>query len=341
MEPLRNGLLSLIPCDWFTDRANSTVWVAIYTSLFLASTDFDRVARDFFGTSHEPQPRPKYPVAVCCGQLHGLNVPSFGFAVVTNPKSGESSLRVKCDMRALEETNYVLLVTPLKIDGDSRNYLEARKQLDASAGLLCIHTGVNFMRDLAAEGEVTAHDGQFTSAWQGYVTPATSQGPFLAAELGAARLEAKDAIRSLPDAKQDRITLALQLMNQGMRQENGFLHYWTALEIVGGNANQIRGRLRRIYNLKSHKEGGEATRFNVIAKWRHQYVHKGIVPPLTPDVERYLQLMFVDLLRDELSLASHRYLSDLQNAVGYDLSPIGLADNRTGPSSKKRNRQRV
>ncbi len=120
-----------------------------------------------------------------------------------------------------------------------------------------------------------------------------------------------------------------------MRQENGFLQYWTALEVLCGKANQIRERLRRIYHLRSHREAGESTRFDALVKWRQQYVHKGIAPPLTQDVERYLQLMFVDLLRDELELPSHNCIAELQTAAGYDLSPIGLKDNRTEEQKKE------
>src|SRR5262249_16633513 len=63
--------------------------------------------------------------------------------------------------------------------------------------------------------------------------------------------------------------------------------------------------------------------------WRGDYVHKGKAPFLSADVERYVQLLFLDLLRHELDLPQRRYAAAMQKAVGVDLSPIGLADNRT------------
>ncbi len=63
-------------------------------------------------------------------------------------------------------------------------------------------------------------------------------------------------------------------------------------------------------------------------------MHKGIRPLLSPDVERYIQLMFLDLLRYEIDLSHRGHISSIKRASGYNLSPLGLADNRTEDQKK-------
>lgn len=121
-----------------------------------------------------------------------------------------------------------------------------------------------------------------------------------------------------------------QSMNDAMRMNDAFLEYWTALEVIcNGKANRIKTRLQKIYKLINQQEAGAATGLNTLAKWRHEYFHLGIRPSLSPDVERYIQLMFLDLLRFEIDLSPRGHLAAIQAAEGYDLSPIGLEDKRT------------
>jgi hypothetical protein len=123
-----------------------------------------------------------------------------------------------------------------------------------------------------------------------------------------------------------RILLALRLIDDAMRREEGFLGYWTALEVVcAGGANKIKATLAKVYGIKYQNAAAEATRLSVFSRWRHDYVHHGVRPNLNADVGRYLPLLFLDLLRHELGLPSRRYVAALQAARGYDFSSIGLA----------------
>jgi hypothetical protein len=141
--------------------------------------------------------------------------------------------------------------------------------------------------------------------------------------------EVAEAILAQTGDKSRRLMLALELIDAAMRTGHGFFEYWTALEVVvAGKVNRMKSILSAIYGVRSHHEVGEQTGLNVLARWRHEYVHKGIRPPLTADIERYLQLLFLDLLRHELGLPSRKYVVAVQNAVGYDLSSLGLANDQ-------------
>lgn len=68
--------------------------------------------------------------------------------------------------------------------------------------------------------------------------------------------------------------------------------------------------------------------FGVLEKWRHNLVHEGILPVVSASVERYLQLMFLDLLRLELELPARHHMLLMQQASGYDLTPLGFGKTR-------------
>lgn len=86
----------------------------------------------------------------------------------------------------------------------------------------------------------------------------------------------------------------------------------------------------------SHKEflkvldkinfGGQerSTGFKKIITWRNNFFHHGIKPIITSDVERYIQLLYLDVLRFELNLVAKRHLLTAINSKDFDLSTIGL-----------------
>jgi len=45
---------------------------------------------------------------------------------------------------------------------------------------------------------------------------------------------------------------------------------------------------------------------------------------MNADVERYLQLLFLDTLRFELGLPSRGHLAAIQNSANFDLSQLGI-----------------
>jgi hypothetical protein len=54
-------------------------------------------------------------------------------------------------------------------------------------------------------------------------------------------------------------------------------------------------------------------------------IHKGLTPVVSAPMERYLQLMFLDLLRYELNMDTKGYMAMMQQSKGYDLSPLRIA----------------
>lgn len=268
-------------------------------------------------------------IAFACVTLKELKVPVFAHDMYAD-EAGGTRLDVKADQKPLPECAYVFLATPFRVDGKPGKESEAKAALATAAGLVCLHVGLNALRDLVFDGEVNAGDGTFSHAGEPWRMPQPCEGPFLARQNGEDIQEIAQCISRLREPTQSRVRLAVQLVDNGMRKTEGFFEYWTALEVLcDGRSHRIRERLARLYRIRNYKGAANRSGFTTLEKWRHDYIHRGRRPPLTADVERYLQLLFLDLLRQELGLPSRAHLAAMQAAVGYDLSPIGLADNRT------------
>jgi hypothetical protein len=268
-------------------------------------------------------------IACIVGTIKGLKVPTFTHDMYAD-EAGRVRIDLKVDEKLLPETAYLALATPMKVDGKLGNESEAKAALAVAAGLFALHTGLNTLRDLLFDGETNAKGGTFSHPGEPWKMPQRCEGPFLGRQNGQDIQEIAQCVSRLSEPQRGRISLALRLVDRGMRDGQGFFEYWTALEVLcDGKAPRIKDKLARLYMIRNHREASDRLGFTMLEKWRHDYIHRGRTPPLTADVERYFQLLFLDLLRQALGLPFRAHLAGMQGAVGYDLSPIGLADTRT------------
>jgi len=334
-------LMDLAPDSWFTDREKSSFWLRIYTSLFIPHAEFKYALNQLFSGIKKDEKiihQVKY-ILFGGGLVKDMKVPCFSFYIYSQ-ESGQLVLETKVDDRTLKETNYIFIAVPFKVDGVLGDESLTRKKLDSVASLIRIYTGQNFMREIVFEGEIDAATGNFSTSSKPIKMPQIVEGPFLAKQNGISIKEISEKISTLPEDKKRRIELALQFMNDAMDKDSGFFEYWTALEIVcNGKSGKIKRRLADIYKITSHNDAAKKTGFKKIAEWRHDFIHKGIRPTISADVERYIQLLFLDLLRHEIGLPCEGHIVSIQQAQGYNLTPLGLKDNRTKEQKELSERQ--
>jgi len=321
-RPLR--LSELAPDEWFSDRRNSSFWLRIYTSLMHAHDKFIPALKGAIKKlSLDRQVAIEYAV------VEGLKVLQF----LQNMYAGEDGKTVvnfNANQKELEKSNYIFILTPMRVDGKAGKESDARTRLEIVAGVIRAHTGTNFMRDIVFEAEVEAGFDQYNAPSSGIHLPQMQEGPFVNKNNWEHIEQIIDKLQVLQTEKRARVELALEFFSKALQEEDSFFHYWTALEILcNGTAQRIRERLKSCYSLKSLKDLGDATGFNQIAKWRHDFFHKGIKPKMSADTERYIQLLFLDLLRQEVNLPLAGHLAGIQQWKGYNLSELGLPDNRT------------
>lgn len=328
---LSGKLQDIAPSKWFTDRRNSSFWIRLYTSLFIPHAEFKDALDKLFSELENDKNiiHTVRHILLGGGMISDLNVLYTTFDIFAQ-ESVQLMIEAKVGTKQLKETNYIILAVPFKVDGSLGDERHTKKTLDSIASLIRIHTGQNFMREIVFEGEINALNGSFITSSEPIKIPKSVEGPFIAKENGTAIAEISKKLSTLHENKKRRIELALLLMNEAMNKEYGFFEYWTALEIVcDGKSGKIKKQLANIYEITSHNEAAEKTGFKRLAYWRHDFIHKGIRPLISTDVERYIQLLFLDLLRNELGLPRTGNIASIQHAQGYNLSPLGLKDNRT------------
>ncbi len=264
-------------------------------------------------------------VLVAFGQMDGFKIPASDSIIYAN-KDGVMTIEYKLREVVLPQANYVWLSTPYCIDGEKMDISNISSVLDSISALVCMHFGRNFLHEIVFNGEVNAGTGQYSTGSTAQRTPTSSDGPFLDKKLCIDMGQLIKQLHTKSREIQSRIGLALSYLEKAQRQNEGFLDYWTAMEILcKGKAQKIRDCLQKCYSFQSRRDVDEKLGFGVVAKWRHDMIHKGLKPVVSAHVERYLQLMFLDLLRHELAMKTMGYTAMMQHAKGYDLSPLGLA----------------
>lgn len=266
------------------------------------------------------------PVLFGGGSFQGLPVPSGERDYHSDPSTGAPIVLVEPRVKKLAGGPHLFLATPFEVDGKPGVEPEARRVLNLAVSLLCLHTGVNLLRHCVFEGRVVAaEEGAVTVPDRWLRAPMGAEGPFLGSQNGVDIAEISERLAQMRQPKRRRVELALDLLGKATRGEETFFDYWLALEVVcDGKKGKIANRLGATYGTNSHK-AAYLTGLSTLGRWRDNYVHKGIRPPVTATIERYLQLLFLDLLRHEIDLPPRCHAGAMLNSPGHSLAEIGLA----------------
>lgn len=329
MESRTGRLQSFFPKEWFEEPDGASGWIRFYNALFIPRDNFISTMEAFFSVLASSMLGNETPVFFACGNANDFKVPRMATMMYAEP-SGRLCVDMKVDEKPLPDTNYILLGTPFKDKNLRPDESKTKHHLDTVVATVCLHTGQNLMRELVYECEVHLKDGKCSVAGQGMKMPFPAEGPFLATQNASDAGELLVCITGLPEPRRGRIRLALQLVDTAMRSHYGFFEYWTALEVLcDGTSGKIQTKLAQLYGINSHAFAAKESGLYALSRWRHDFFHKGIRPTMSADVERHIQLLFLDLLRAELKLPLRGHLASLLNAPGYDLTPLGLHDNRS------------
>lgn len=308
--------------EWFQDKSDSTFWLRIYTSLLIPH---DQFVPKLQGAVQRLGVR--QPVAIHYESKSDLCLPSFEHYMYAG-KNGMTVLDFDNRQRQLQKSNYVFVSTPLRVDGAPGDEAASRHALDVVAGVMRAHAGLNLMRDLVFDGEVDAQGDEARLPRDEIRMPRLPEGPFVNEHNWLNIAEIVEALQCQPEHRRNRLQLALEYFNRAQQElHDAFFYYWTALEMVcGGSMKVIRAKVVSCYGLEGPEVVNQATSLEVFVDWRDKLFHQGERPPLSADIERYLQFLVLDLLRQELRLPLLGYLAVIQEAPGYDLSPIGLTN---------------
>ena len=307
--------------EWCQNPETSSFWLRAYTCLLIPHDRFmPALMKPLKLLSFD---QPVVPYYVVMGVSEVTRMRDYMYA----GSDGMTTVQFESEKQELPQSTYVLLTTPYKIDSESGDWAATNTRLDVAASIIRMHCGANFLRDLVLECEHEYTEGKMSEIGGARRLPQPSEGPFISPTNWDQISEIINKLGQLLPVNKRRIDLSLEFFNRALNGEEPFFNYWTALEILcKGKSQKIRMRLKECYGLDNVGDVDRFTGFGVLSNWRHEFFHKGIRRQLLADVERYIQLLFLDLLRYEIHLPKVGHIAGIQQASGYNLSELGLAD---------------
>lgn len=149
-----------------------------------------------------------------------------------------------------------------------------------------------------------------------------TDGPFDSPLMGQNISETFSALFCFDNSDHDRAIFALELFNQANESIKDSLrvrifHYWSAIETLCDSNNESV-LLSHLFDGKSDKTALENRKlFGDARTLRHNVIHKGHAPFSDPYIlERYLQVVFLDMLRNVLKLPYAGYIEQFANRHG-------------------------
>lgn len=149
-----------------------------------------------------------------------------------------------------------------------------------------------------------------------------TDGPFDSLIMRQNISETISALVCADNSNQDRAIFALELFNQANESINASLrvsifNYWSAIETLCDSNNESI-LLQHLFEGESDKTApGNRKLFGEVRILRHNVIHKGHAPFSNPYIlERYLQVVFLDMLRDILKLPYAGYIEQFTTLHG-------------------------
>ena len=133
-----------------------------------------------------------------------------------------------------------------------------------------------------------------------------------------------DAISAADVSKGGRITLATQLIEKAFSSQETFkfFSYWVALE-VAAETHRHQGIISLLTNSYEQNNGyiQNTLGFQHLWETRTAVFHKGEHYEIPSNVERYIQCLFLDVIRAKLGLDCNRYMAAMVEA-GFDVRQL-------------------
>jgi len=330
----QNDLSQCADESWFNDSSTSSFWLRIYTLLGVKKSEipskFKTSIRDlYYGR----------PIRINYGYLNKIELPKWKNYVVGGEDPAPQVL-LEQSIESFPGSTCIFIATPFKVDGVTVDPDQVTKVMSITSSIIAAHLGKNAIRDLVYNGSMSAHDSQFSKMGTLTNIPKPHEGPNFSDFLWTG---IEETLRYLNDCKPDdklRLEMGLDFFERGIAEYNkdirfsdALIFYWIAMESLCGGAGKIESSLQNHYKLPDKASVQSLLGTENIRKWRNDLVHEGRTKEYTPDIDKYLQLLFLDVLRYQIGLPAICLAKIFSESSTADLSPIGLAD-RSVPGEK-------
>ncbi len=316
----------IFPKDWCKKLEESEFLLRIYTIVPCSLEKLDKVFEGLKACIIDDD----IPIWIGGGSIEASNLSSVNMGMIhSNPETGQIMMHSKAESIDLPLSSYLVMGCPLKIDGHDLGENETISRLNRVEALLSVYLGSNIVYKLVFEAFYEAQKGGKYSVVSDVLASIQScDGPNASPQNWSFFEETAEKINALEDQnKKARIRRALEFYHSGKNtidigRDEKFFFYWTAIAVLceGKGTKEVNLRLQTIYGF-SKTQVEEDLLWKKIYLARNDFFYEGKNIHLHKDAERYMQLLFVDLLRHEIELQPIKVaLSERDNL---DLSVFG------------------
>lgn len=243
------------------------------------------------------------PYRLCICDIADQHYFSFSYRYVSSV-TGPQLITEKIP-RKLPNSTYVLASTPIRTSFAQEGFDPDIERMNQFIGLLRMISGNALFKELVRE-EVLAYPTNNLRAVSPILSlPAPVEGPFLRSEHWIDIQKIMDVSSSLPADIKQRLTLSLNLFEQASNHiaTSKLFLYWVAIEVLCGTnkTSKIKKKLCQAYK-KDMSYIQNQLGLEKLIHMRQELFHQGKPHDLPQDVERYIQLVFFELVREVLSL---------------------------------------
>ena len=296
----------IFPKDWYQNPEESSFLLRIYTIVPVTIKQLEKK----FSPLKKPFIEDGIPIWIEGASINakGLNIFENNF-IYSDPETGTIILPTVVGTKELPLSTYLIMGCPLKIDGKELGEDKTVSRLNRVEALLATYLGSNTVYKLVFEAFYPALGNEYQVVSDVYARIQQCDGPWMAEYNWRCVEDTFLQIESITNSdKKARIKRALEFFHSGksardIGRDEKFFFYWTAITVLceGKGTADINARLQAIYGF-SFKEVEEKLRWKDILKARNLFFKQGKSIHLHKDAERYLQLLFLDLLRHEIDL---------------------------------------
>ena len=309
--------LKLYDRNRFDDPANATALVQLYAPLNLWSTSYSLLYREL--QTYELDS----PVWVAMNSGSITWPESIATASSSTITENCMNLSISSHTVQIDNAHFLIISTPLTDANLSANYGDSRHRLETVASTIALHFGINFAPKHAIEIAVNIDNGTVADVPQSRRLPRVTDGPYLDPNKWDELNDTLTQLRSKTDPNRIRIERSLVIFRNAQHIEEGFIYYWISLETLCGTY-QLKSKLQQCYKLSDTSAVEDLFKVGMMKELRNDLVHEGARYNISGDVERFVQVMYLDLLRFELGLTHLGYMQRLKNTPGVNLEQIGI-----------------
>jgi len=311
-------LVKFVPHEWATLSPDGTVWLTLYRAHAVDLSQFGQIVEVVDLTS--------MGVRVIC-IFGALEYPdtrevSCQFEASGLPKWDTSKANLTCKSNGL----HLAFMTPFTAPVISFDRRREQEHVSAAVALFAAFCGRLIVFEHLADLEFSVVTGRMSPYTRGFEHPGWNQSPEVRKERFGAIRKAANSFGEFTDLEKHKIHLSLRWfgMAQASVGVDAFLKYWIALETLAMRDTKVRpinDILSKCYKISAQQS---VSRFHVgkLFGLRGEIVHKGMIKRIDPNVIKYLEAIYLDVLLYKLGIPCEERAASFLHDSELDVSRL-------------------